>query len=307
MTATMPSPLPTGAQVTLRLPGAEAQITQVGASLRALSVGGVDLMPRYPLESPAPACAGVVLVPWPNRVRDGVWNDAGETRALAITEPRLNNAIHGLLRFTAYEIEREAEHRVTLRANIVPQPGYPYLVSTAVTYALSETGIEVTHRFVNHSSGPAPVALGTHPFVTIAGFDPAEFRLRVPANRFFETDDRLLPIAESPVPPELDLRDGRRLGDLTLDTGYAELDRDADGRVRHRLTAEDGSGLTLWQGPGFDYVQVFTTSRFPGQDLAVAIEPMTAPADAFNSGRGLHRLQPEESWTLSWGIEYSAA
>ena len=35
---------------------------------------------------------------------------------------------------------------------------------------------------------------------------------------------------------------------------------------------------------------------------AVAIEPMTAPADALNSGVGLRRLNPGETWTLEWGI-----
>ena len=59
----------------------------------------------------------------------------------------------------------------------------------------------------------------------------------------------------------------------------------------------------MWAGEGFEYVQVFTTDRFPGHDLAVAIEPMTAPADAFNSGRSLRRLAPGESWTLEWGAD----
>ena len=49
-------------------------------------------------------------------------------------------------------------------------------------------------------------------------------------------------------------------------------------------------------------VQVFTTEKYPGQTLAVAIEPMTAPADALNSGVGLRRLAPGETWTLEWGI-----
>jgi aldose 1-epimerase len=93
------------------------------------------------------------------------------------------------------------------------------------------------------------------------------------------------------------------LGDVTLDTGFANLDRDVDGRVRHTLTAPDGRRVALWQGEGFDYVQVYTTTGYPEQELAVAIEPMTAPADAFNSGLGIRRLAPGETWTLEWGVE----
>jgi aldose 1-epimerase len=36
----------------------------------------------------------------------------------------------------------------------------------------------------------------------------------------------------------------------------------------------------------------------------VAIEPMTAPANAFNTGAGLRWLAPGESWTLRWGIRH---
>ena len=113
---------PTGTQIDLRLGDVTAQIAQVGASLRALQIGGVDLISPYPLDRPTPSCSGVVLVPWPNRVRDGRWDDDGTARALAITEPKLNNASHGLLRFTAYEISQTASEAV-LRATIVPQTG----------------------------------------------------------------------------------------------------------------------------------------------------------------------------------------
>lgn len=290
---------PTGIQVSLQLGEVTAQIAQVGASLRSLRIGGVDLVPPYPLDQPTPACSGVVLAPWPNRVRDGRWDDQGTPRALAITEPKLNNASHGLLRFTAYEVSH-SDAEAVLRATIVPQTGYPYLIETTVTYTLLPDGVEVTHTLTNRSSTSAPVALGTHPFLTIGDVDPHDLVLRIPAATAFDTDERMLPTDTRPVEPAL--REGARLGDVTLDTGFTDLTRDADGRVRHSLTAPDGRRLTLWQGEGFDYVQVYTTTTYPGQSLAVAIEPMTAPAEALNSGLGVRRLAPDETWTLHWGI-----
>lgn len=290
---------PTGIQVHLHRGDVTAQISQVGASLRSLQVGDVDLVPPYPLDRPSPSCSGVVLAPWPNRVRDGAWDDNGTRRRLAITEPALNNAIHGLLRYTAYEIE-QTDAAATLRTTIVPQTGYPYLVETAVTYTLTESGVDVTHTLTNHSESNAPVALGTHPFVTIGDVDPHELVLRIPAASLFEVDDRLLPTGTSPV--DQALRDGIRLADASLDTGFLDLTRDSDGLVRHSLTAPDGRRVTLWQGEGFDFVQVYTTTDYPGQARAVAIEPMTAPADGFNSGLGIRRLEPHESWELTWGI-----
>ena len=293
---------PTGVQIHLDADGVRAQISQVGASLRHLVVGDTTVVPPYPDDSPAPSCAGVVLAPWPNRIRDGIWIDGEETRALAITEPKLNNAIHGLLRYTAYEIAEQSEASVLLRADVVPQTGYPYLLETSVRYTLVSDGVTAEHTIVNRSENPAPVALGTHPFLTVSGADPKTLLLQVPAETFFETDDRLLPIGESPVAGGTDLRTSRRLGDLQLDTGFATLRRGEDRIVRSTLTAPDGRVVTLWQGEGLDYLQAYTSTSYPGQELVVALEPMSAPAEAFNSGRGLRRLAPGETWSVAWGV-----
>lgn len=293
---------PTGSQVHLQRGRVRAQIAQVGASLRALTVADTVVVPPYPADLPTPGCAGVVLAPWPNRIRDGLWDDEGIPRQLALTEPARGNASHGLLRFTAYEIEA-TDAEATLRARIHPQTGYPYLIDTAVTYALTETGIDVTHRLVNRSMASAPVAVGTHPYVTIGGANPRDLVLRVPARILFETDERMLPTGTAPAPEAL--RTGVRLGEASFDTGFGKLEPDADGRVRCTLTAPDSRSVSVWQGEGFDFVQIFTTTAFPGQELAVAIEPMTAPADAFNSGIGIRRLEPGEAWELRWGIEYA--
>lgn len=300
---------PTGEQIELRRDGARGEVTariaQVGASLRGLSVDGVDLIARYPDGERTPSASGIVLVPWPNRVRDGRWTQRDETSQLAISEPKFGNASHGLLRFAPYDIE-SGDGEATLCATIYPQTGYLFTLDTRVTYALADDGIEVTHRIRNAGADEAPVALGTHPFFCIGGVETASLSLAVPGGTWFEVDERMLPVAERDVDDRTDLRGGARLGALSIDRAYGSLDRDEDGRVRTTLTAPDGRVLTVWQGEGFDYVQAFTTVDYPGHPLAVAIEPMTAPADALNSGQGLRWLAPGEEWTLRWGVSLSS-
>ncbi|GAB3274502.1 aldose 1-epimerase family protein [Microbacterium sp. MEC084] len=299
---------PTGDQVHLRREGGAGEVTahiaQVGASLRGLSVGGVDLVPRYPEGAPTPFGSGIVLAPWPNRIRDGRWNDGGAERQLDITEPARDNAIHGLLRYAPYAVDT-SEDRATLTAIVYPQHGYPYTLRTSVTYALVDDGVEVTHEVVNVGEGDAAVALGTHPFFCIGGVPTADLVVTVPAESVFEVDDRLLPTGEAPVSGEVDLRGGVRVGDVQLDTGFGSLARGADGIARSTLTAPDGRSVTMWQDENWGYIQVFTTDAYPGHPLAIAIEPMTAPTDAFNSGRDVRRLAPGESWTARWGVTYS--
>ncbi|MFT4212483.1 MAG: aldose 1-epimerase family protein [Microbacterium sp.] len=294
---------PTGHRHVLRAAHATAEITEVGAALRALRIGDVDLVPRYPDDVPTPAASGVVLVPWPNRVRDGKWRHDDVDYQLAITEPKLGNASHGLLRFTAYRVVDSAPDAVSLAADVFPQTGYPFHLATLVAYALSDDGLHVRHEITNVGATAAPVALGTHPYLCISDVPTADLTLEVDAETWFRLDERNLPIAEEAVDAAHDLRRPRRVGDLDLDTAYTRLRRDAGDRVRGILRAPDGRRLTLWGGTGIDYLQVFTTDRYPGHDLAVAIEPMTAPADALNSGRDLRLLAPGESWQIEWGID----
>ncbi|MFH8251635.1 aldose 1-epimerase family protein [Microbacterium sp. B2969] len=306
MTATHP---PTGEQFTLRSPDGRttADIAQVGAALRGFAVDGLDLVPRYPLDSATPAGSGIVLVPWPNRVRAGTWTQRGETRRLAITEPATGNASHGLLRFASYTATTRSEGALTLSAPVVPQTGYPFHLGTSVTYTVGDNTLEVVHAVTNLGTDEAPVAVGTHPYLCIGDVDTADLVLTSPGSTRFVLDDRKIPVAEEGVDAATDLRAGRRIGELSLDTAYGDLARDDDGVVRTTLTAPDGRTLTLWQGEGFDFVQVFTTDRYPGQAVAVAVEPMTAPADTFNSGQGLKWLAPDEAWELRWGIEFAPA
>ena len=49
-------------------------------------------------------------------------------------------------------------------------------------------------------------------------------------------------------------------------------------------------------------MQVFTPETFPGVGRALAIEPMTCPPDALNSGIDLITLAPGQSWSGRWGL-----
>lgn len=272
-----------------------------------LSVGGVELVETFPASAPPPFGSGTVLVPWPNRIEDGVWLLDGERQQLAITEPALHNALHGLLVYTPYRVTEQTQDSITLAAAVYPQCGYPFQLHTTVRYQLLDDGLRVMHSFRNVGAGRAPVAVGTHPFFTIGGVPTEDLVLTVNAGTHFEVDARLNPIREIPVEgTEYDLRSGRRVCELKLDDAFGSVVQ-ADGVSRHTLTAPDGRFVELWQDESFGFVQVFTTRAFPTADgprLAIAIEPMTASPNAFNTGQGVRWLEPDESWSVTWGIRY---
>jgi len=286
---------------------ATATITEVAAGIRAYTLNGIDLVESFAAAVEPPMSAGIVLVPWPNRIRDGIWLHGEDWQQLSITEPLLNNAIHGLLRFTPYRLVERDEKAVTLAATVFPQSGFPFQLDTSVTYALTDAGLEVTHTVHNVGAESAPVAIGVHPYLKIGDVPTEDLVLRVDAATHLEVDARLNPTGvDTPVDGTgYDLRAGARVADLALDDAFGGAGRE------HSLTAPDGRRVTVWGDENMRYVQVFTPTEFPvtasdGASTvlgrAVAIEPMTAPADAFNSGAGLRWLAPDESWTVRWAI-----
>src|SRR6218665_18698 len=297
--------LPTGEQFVLETTTAsgelKATITAVSAVIGEGTINGIDLVPTFREDETPPSGAGIVLVPWPSRIRDGKWVANGVTHQLDITEVPRNTALHGLLRYTEYRMIAPESDSVTLTTKVYPRPGYPFLLYTAVHYELVADGLRVTHRIENDGADSAPVAIGSHPYLKIGGVATEDLILRLDAASHITFDERLPPIAEG---QGWGLGRGGGVGGVDGDDRGGELPSH-DGEVVSSLTAPDGRSVSMWAEPIFGYVQVYTSRDFPGESMAIAVEPMTAPAEAFNSGRGVRWLDPGEEWECSWGIRFA--
>ncbi|MBJ7467058.1 MAG: aldose 1-epimerase family protein [Mycolicibacterium sp.] len=283
-----------------------AVIAEAGAAIRQLSVDGVEITAEFDDRGPVPFFCGAVLVPWPNRVRDGRWVHDGRTHQLDINDACHRSALHGLLHDTAHRVLARSASSITLGAPVLPQRGYPFRLQTEVTYHLVADGLTATHTVRNVGSDCAPVAIGAHPFLAIGDVPTETLTLTVNGSHHIDVDDRLIPTGCTAVPgTEWDLRGGRVIADLDLDDAWSVPT--SDGRSVHTLRSPDGRTVSLWADDSFGFVHVFITRQFPRAGkfvTAVALEPMTAPADAFNSGVGLRWLEPEETLSASWGIGY---
>ncbi|MCU1409744.1 MAG: aldose epimerase [Rhodoglobus sp.] len=282
--------------------GATAVVSEHAASLRRLTVDGVELV-RGTLDEQPPLGAGMVLVPWPNRVEEGRWPLDGRMQQLELTEPELGNANHGLLTDTRYAPVAASPDGVTLAAAVDGGDGYPFELDTSVEYRLVGPGIRVTHRITNRSDRPAPVAIGAHPYLRLGDSPVGELVLTIEADRALDLDERHIPRGSFDVAgTQFDLRRGRSVADAVPHACYTAL-RTYDGLVMHRLRAPDSREVQLWADEVFAYAQVYVTPEFPGAEGgAIAVEPMTAPPNALRSGEGLRWLEPGETWTASWGI-----
>ncbi|OFI37759.1 aldose epimerase [Arthrobacter sp. SW1] len=291
-----------GRQYEIRRGDALALVTELAAGLRLFSRGGVQLTESYADDVLPPGATGITLAPWANRVEGGVWYLDGTKQQLDITEVGRNNASHGLLRNASYALVDEDEFSVTLESVIFPQHGYPFLARHRVRYGIdAELALRVSQTLINDSHAKAPFVLGAHPYLRIGDTAPEELSLTVKAATRLVADERLIPRSTAPADGVFALAGGAAVAELDIDVAYTDLEFDG-GVARHVLSAPDGRSVTLEQDESCAYVHVFVTSGFPGRSKAVAIEPMTGPANAFNSGDGLRWLEPGESFTMHWGI-----
>lgn len=279
--------------------GYRAVVTESGAALRLLEHDGVPLVDGFGVDQMASAGRGQLLMPWPNRIRDGAFSFGGRDLQLALTEPALRNASHGLVRWVAWSLEEHTEQSVALTYRLMAQTGYPWSLDLRVAYDLSADGLTVTQSATNLSAEPAPYASGAHPYLAVGPGPVDGWELTLPAATRSLVDDRLLPVGREDVTgTAYDFRIARPVRDLALDDAFTDLVRDDDGAATVVL-ADPGSGrrVALWVDDAHPWLQVYT-----GKRGSLAVEPMTAQADAFRSGEDLVVLEPGADVAAAWGI-----
>ncbi len=303
---------PTGDQYEFRGGGYRAVVTESGATLRLLEFDGRPLLDGFADDELPRVGRGQVLAPWPNRIRDGRYTFEAQELQLALSEPRRGNASHGLVRWASWSVEEHTAHSVSLVYRLMAQTGYPWTLDLHVVYDLSADGLTVTTTATNLTDRSAPWAYGAHPYLCPGtpvedGVDTWE--LTLPAATRVLVDDRMIPTGSEPVSDtDYDFRVTRPVRRTAFDSAFTDLDRNDEGHavveVRDPATRQ---GVSLWMDAKHPVVQIY--SGDDAGDLArrsLAVEPMSAPANAFVSGEHLVTLGPAgtatQEWSASWGI-----
>ena len=143
---------PSGEQWEIALDAQRAVVVEVGGGLRTYSAAGRDVLDGYGADEMCPSGRGQVLSPWPNRVQDGSYEFDGRRHQLPIDQVDEHNAIHGLVRWAAWEVAERDAHRVAVEHVLHPRPGYPFSLGLRIEYELSAEGLRVRNTATNLGS-----------------------------------------------------------------------------------------------------------------------------------------------------------
>ncbi|MCX2748751.1 aldose 1-epimerase family protein [Arthrobacter sp. MI7-26] len=283
-----------------------ASIVQRGGALRQLTFQGRDLVVPFDAKAPIPDYRGIIAAPWPNRIADGSYRHDGAVLHLPLNEPARRTALHGLVFDQLWTFQAGSTDSLRLSCELGDSAGYPFRLALQLDYRLDAEGLHTTVTARNLGERTAPYGVCPHPYL-LAGPAPLdEWLLELHAGSFLKvTADRLLPLGMLPVADrEFDFRAPRTIGATEIDHAFTDIAHDDDGRAQLIVRDPSGTGAGMSWDRSCPWVQIHTADKpapLPNR-LGLAVEPMTCPPDAFNSGQDLIQLEPGSVHEAQWSI-----
>ena len=279
-----------------------AQISPVGASLVSLWHGDIEVV-TSPYNEPLRALAGSVMAPWPNRLEDGTWQLGDREFKATINDAEGHNANHGLAFDKEFALASQTDSSLHLELNLFDEQAYPFSVLLSVTYLLQNTGLQVELEAKNLSNEDVPVAFGMHPYFVL----DQDSTLSVDAKTWITKNARNLPVSASTFENSpLANNAGQDICNLELDECFTDLRFGSNDFCVTTVTRPSlGIAVEVEQSRELSYLMLYRLqeSRQPHRSL-LAIEPQSAPANAFRNLESVASLAPAATFKANYRVKF---
>ena len=225
------------------------------------------------------------------------------------TDPPLNNAIHGFMdgiKMTVLDTEL-----TPLYGELVlgyhfdePVPGYPFELDVVISYQLSFSSFGMEFHVTNTmDTTPLPFYMGWHPYFVCTPYQAYITLEECTQWNRVELNSNMNPTGVTHLFTKFDGTEPIG-GTATNPTFYDDefkprfaTNPDCEVFSTFLYDPPTDQMVILVQDKSFPLVHVFT-----GYENAVAIEPMSGMADAYNNHDGLTVLSGGETWTGKVGV-----
>jgi aldose 1-epimerase len=271
----------------------------LGASLRHRGVEMLRRLENLEVAAARGSTAGIPLLhPWANRLSAAGYCAGGRDVKLDVSSPLLHLDADGLPMhgvpwpLLAWKLTEARQDFLAARLDWSRKDllaVFPFRHHLEIAATLRSDGLTIETILVASPEGPVPVSFGFHPYFGLPELPRAEWRLELPAMRKLALDRRGIPTGVEELFGEFKAL----LGEKGFDDGFALTAEQA-------LFSVSGAGrrITVEFLAGYPYTQVFA----PKDKDYIAIEPMTAPASALTSGRGLRLVKAGEQFRALFRI-----
>jgi aldose 1-epimerase len=187
--------------------------------------------------------------------------------------------------------------------------GYPYSLKIDVTYQLSMEGFHISVNATNTNGGgkPLPFFMGWHPYFKCTAYKSVVTFDNCTGWTHVEMNANLDPTGITATNISIFDGSGPIGGSQTNPTYYDNEYKALTGPISCHKSFQQvrlydpptDQTMVLWYNHAFRYVHVYT--GLPSAD-AVAIEPMSGMADAYNNHDGLTVISDGETWSGQFGV-----
>lgn len=236
--------------------------------------------------------ASTIMFPFCGRISSGLYEFEKIAYQLDCNETVNQNALHGLLYEASFNlVQQEIEHHscsVQLEHSYQARAaGFPFDFKLVIQYSFKADTLIVDVTVENKGTKVFPFALGWHPYFYSS--DLSKSQLTFESNGKIIYDQAMLATGlmdcSSPVIPHLA---------EALDDGYYLSAK------KELLFSTPNYKLNFKFGENNPYLQLY---KAPTEKHFIAIEPMSAPSNSFNSGLGLQQLRGGETYQTFWSIQ----
>jgi aldose 1-epimerase len=232
-----------------------------------------------------------LMLPWANRIRDGVLRFEGQSWQLQTTKDD-GTARHGDVRKRVWQVIESSDRgiRMSLDSWNYPDFNFPFRLSAELSFHLEDRDFVWELTLKNADERSFPAGFGFHPYF----MQPSETWLQIPCNQQYILINAMPEAAPIPVKPELDFREARPITDAIR---FDDLLTERDGTAPLRLIYKDWqTALEIYADSIYEHVILYSAD-----DGTIAVEPQTNANDGFNlrengiAGGGIFVLEPSES------------
>ena len=263
----------------------------LGGSLQECKLSDKTIISSKQMPSYSKTYASAILFPFANRIENGSYHFHNKVFKLSNNEAKGHNALHGLVYNKSFKLidQVASENRASITVSyeeIQPISGFPYKYGITLHYVLTNNSLELIVDIANNDQNEFPFSLGWHPYFIAS--DLHHSFLNINSDEKILVNEKMIPNGTA----QINWTGSKKIRDVSFDDCFI-----LNTNMVEFKTPEYHIDFSF--SPHKNYLQLYT----PYDRKSMAIEPQTAPANSFNTQKGLQILHPNERFNLSWKIK----
>lgn len=235
--------------------------------------------------------ASSILFPFASRIKNGEYTFLNKRYSLPLNDGSKEHALHGLVYNKTFNIVEQFTNKTTAQVTLEYKQeelleGFPFKFSLQLIYKLTDNVLTLKIRVLNQGKESLPCSIGWHPY--FCSSDLYESKLSFNSSKKITFDNDLI------VKGEVEYTNNEEV--KIKDTQFDDCFVLNESKVQFQTPDYT---INIDSSSDYNYLVVYTINEMN----VIAIEPLTAPPNCFNTKKSLKVLEPNGEYNETFKIE----